>query len=95
MMTRNHSLIALLATLLIAWVSASADVLRGRIVDSESKQPIEGASVFIISRNGNTTHSNGHSTDSLGTFVGYANYLETTLEIQALGYYDKKVRRLL
>lgn len=92
-MTRNHSLIALLATLLIAWVGASADVLRGRIVDSESKQPIEGASVYIISRNGNTTHSNGHSTDSLGTFVGYANYLETTLEIQALGYYDKKVRR--
>ncbi|MGN0213176.1 MAG: hypothetical protein ACI4AH_00005, partial [Muribaculaceae bacterium] len=92
-MTRKHSLIALLATLLIAWVGAQADVLRGRIVDSESKQPIEGASVFIISRNGNITNSNGHTTDSLGTFVGRANYLETTLEIQALGYYDKKVRR--
>lgn len=83
-MTRNHSLIALLATLLIAWVGASADVLRGRIVDSESKQPIEGASVFITSKNGSITWSNGHTTDSLGTFVGHANFLETSLEIQAL-----------
>ena len=92
-MTRIFIAFALLTALFAACFSASADVLRGRIVDAESKQPIEGASVFITSKNGSTTWSNGHTTDSLGTFVGHANFLETSLEIQALGYYDKKVRR--
>ena len=45
--------------LLFVSISASADVVTGRVVDSQTKEPLEGASLSIVSYIGNTQMQRG------------------------------------
>ena len=67
------------------------DTLKGRIIDAETKEPIEGAYVFIKQKHESMTVGRTTSSDSLGCFSGQASMLRTTVEISAIGYYDKRV----
>lgn len=67
------------------------DTLKGRIIDAETKDPIEGAYVYIKQKHESMTVGSTTSSDSLGCFSGHAYMLRTTVEISAIGYYDKRV----
>ena len=62
------------------------DTLKGRIIDAETKEPIEGAYVFIKQKHESMTVGSTTSSDSLGCFSGHAYMLRTTVEISAIGY---------
>lgn len=90
MTTQRQLLSFLLAT--IAAVVAHADILIGRIIDSDTKEPIEGANVAILGRSENRMVGNSTLTDSLGQFTANAQMLKTTVTISAIAYYDKVLR---
>ena len=73
-------------------LSASADVVKGRVIDSQTKEPIEGANVKfnIYTDTGGSFHT--VSTDSLGIFTGWAWSMKSELEISFIGYYSKTKR---
>ena len=69
--------------------TGSADIIRGRVVDSETKEPLAEASVNITQR-----FDNGYSmwstvADSAGVFNFFAGG-RCTMEVSMLGYYSKK-----
>lgn len=79
-----------LIALFIYTVSANADVLRGRVVDANTKEPLIEASIKLtqnISDNGYQMSST--RTDSLGVFFINARQ-RGTIEASMLGYYTKK-----
>ena len=70
-------------------ITADADIIRGRVVDSETKEPLPDASVKLIQKIGDngTSWTYGKS-DSLGVFCLYASG-KCTIEASMLGYYSK------
>lgn len=85
----KHLLVILLSFLAI---SANADIVRGRVVDSQTKEPLEGASISFSFKEGDTGFSFTVSTDSLGIFQGEAWSMKTEISISFIGYYDKSKR---
>ena len=70
--------------------TAQADIIRGRVVDSETKEPLPEASVKLTQNYGDTGYSiTTSTTDSAGVFHAYASG-RCTLELSMLGYYSKK-----
>ncbi len=84
--------ILLLIPLLTIATLASADVLKGRVIDQQTKEPLEGASVQATMKQGNMTHMQTTMTDSLGVFFVESEYMNTSLEISFIGYYEKTRR---
>ncbi|MBR0433737.1 MAG: outer membrane beta-barrel protein [Bacteroidaceae bacterium] len=87
-----RSLFLLLCVLLLAVLPLRADILKGRIVDAETKEPLPEASLKLaqtIDYNGRTATMVMHSTaDSLGCF--HLNLRgRGMLEASMLGYYSK------
>lgn len=78
-----------LVALLIGTPSVYADIIRGRVVDSETKEPLPDASVKLTQRFGdNGTMTMDSKADSLGVFKIYADG-KCTIEASMLGYYSK------
>ena len=71
---------------------ASADILRGKIVDKQTKLPVEGASVEVTSREGNRIQMSTCTTDSSGIFTNRSDLINTTIVVQAIGYYERTLR---
>ena len=87
-----RSLFLLLCVFLLAVLPLRADILKGRIVDAETKEPLPEASLKLtqtIDYNGRTAKMVMHSTaDSLGCF--HLNLRgRGMLEASMLGYYSK------
>ena len=87
-----RSLFLLLCVFLLAVLPLRADILKGRIVDAETKEPLPEASLKLaqtIDYNGRTATMVMHSTaDSLGCF--HLNLRgRGMLEASMLGYYSK------
>ena len=81
-------LFALLA-LFIGTITASADIVKGCVVDAETKEPLPDASVKLTQRFGdNGTMIMNSKADSLGVFLFYADG-KCTIEASMLGYYSK------
>ena len=69
-------------------VSADADIIRGQVVDSETKEPLPDASVMLIQKFDFGSSTTYGKADSLGVFHLYANG-KCTIEASMLGYYSK------
>ena len=81
-------LLALVATFAIV-PSAFADVIRGRVVDSETKEPLPDASVKMTQKFGdNGTMTMMAKADSTGVFHVHADG-KCSIEVSMLGYYSK------
>lgn len=87
----KKTLLILIPLLSIA-ILASADVLKGRVVDQQTKEPLEGASVQVTMKRGNNTRMFTTMTDSLGVFCVESEYMNTNLEVSFIGYYEKTRR---
>ena len=74
----KKTLLILIPLLSIA-ILASADVLKGRVVDQQTKEPLEGASVQVTMKRGNNTRMFTTMTDSLGVFCVESEYMNTNL----------------
>jgi hypothetical protein len=81
--------ITTLLALVMGVQMASADIIRGRVVDSETKEPLPDASITLTQKFGDvgTSWMYGKA-DSLGVFHMYAGG-KCTIEASMLGYYSK------
>ena len=76
--------------LIMGSVSARADIIRGRVVDSETKETLPEATVKFTQQFGDYGMSMWSvKTDSLGVFTASATS-RVTMEVSMLGYYSKK-----
>ena len=89
MYKRFSTIILALVALFTVVSNVQADVIKGRVIDSETKEPLAEASVKLTQRWGD----NGSMTmfgkaDSLGVFCLHADG-KCTIEASMLGYYSK------
>ena len=82
-------IITSLLTLVMGAHTASADIVRGRVIDAGTKEPLAEASVKYTQRTGDYGYSitNGKA-DSLGQFTFFADG-RGNIEVSMLGYYNK------
>lgn len=73
-------------------ISANADVVKGRVIDSQTKDPLEGASLKIVSHVGNAQMEMGTTTNSDGYFTFICEAMKTEMTISFIGYYEKTRR---
>ena len=78
--------------ILLISISANADVVKGRVIDAQTKEPLEGASVTFTIYGEKSTMSYTIPTDSLGIFIGSSPAMKTEINISFIGYYDKNKR---
>ncbi|MBQ9284736.1 MAG: outer membrane beta-barrel protein [Bacteroidaceae bacterium] len=71
-----------------------ADILRGRVIDSETKEPLQGASVEGEFKRENMTWIHRTATDSLGYFLMKAS-ASGSIKASMLGYYPKSIRAMV
>lgn len=90
MKTRLHRFLTLLTALLAltGTPAAHADIIRGRVVDAETKEPLAEASVRLILSNDHGTTTWYKTTDSTGVFMAHAQG-RLTIEASMLGYYTR------
>ena len=87
-MNKQTIVIALLA-IILGTITASADIVKGRVVDSETKEPLPEAQVKYAQQHGDHGWSiMSAKTDSLGMFTFIASG-RGTIEVSMLGYYNK------
>lgn len=80
---------AFLLALVVGVQMVSADIIRGRVVDSDTKEPLADASVKYTQRHGDYGYSIMNSkADSLGVFTFLADG-RGSIEVSMLGYYNK------
>ena len=78
--------------LVILSLSASADVVKGRVVDTGTKEGLEGADIMVTSSVGEAKSVNHVTTDSLGQFTFVSNTMKTEVVVSFIGYYEKTRR---
>ena len=82
--------IIITAILALVTLTSHADIIRGLVVDSETKEPLAEASVKMTQRFGDYGYSIMSTVaDSAGVFNVHASG-RFTLEVSMLGYYSKK-----
>ena len=85
----KKSIIAALLAIILGTITASADIVKGRVVDSETKEPLPEAQVKYAQQHGDHGWSiMSAKTDSLGMFTFIASG-RGTIEVSMLGYYNK------
>lgn len=84
------------ALLLLVAVSSSAEVLKGRVVDSETKEPLSGVQVLLRAEGPNYSTYDGAlvATDSLGRFCRPSLPMKNILNFIIIGYKDAQVARI-
>lgn len=88
----KQSVVIILLALVLGSLSAAADILKGRVVDAETKEPLPEATLKLMQ----TKDFNGHmatwimqsTADTLGCFTFNLSG-RGTLEASMLGYYSK------
>ena len=84
----KHSMI-ILALIALFTGTARADIVQGRVVDSETKEPLPDASVTFTQYSDYGYSMSSMKADSLGAFSFYANR-KGSIEASMLGYYSKR-----
>ena len=69
-------------------LTATADIVKGRVVDSETKDPLPDAQIQFVQNNDNGWWISNVAVDSLGVFSFLASG-RGSLEVSMLGYYSK------
>lgn len=94
MKTRNFRcgslrILLLLCLIVSKQTTIQADIVKGRVVDAETKEPLPEASVKLTQRYGDYgTMINSLKADSLGCFSVFASG-RGSIEVSMLGYYSK------
>src|SRR5574344_867457 len=78
--------------MVVSCIGAEADIVKGRVLDAQTKEPLEGATVTFEQRDGDSYWMNSTYTDSLGRFTVWAESMRTTIKASFIGYYDKSKR---
>ncbi|MBQ6063934.1 MAG: outer membrane beta-barrel protein [Prevotella sp.] len=85
----KKAIITALLTFILGTQTVNADIIRGRVVDSDTKEPLAEASVKYTQRMGDYGYSIMNSkADSLGVFTFFADG-RGNIEVSMLGYYNK------
>ena len=80
---------AIITTLLALFtLSATADIVKGRVVDSETKEPLPEAQISYVENSDNGWWAFRLSVDSIGQFSFHATR-RGSIEVSMLGYYSK------
>lgn len=90
---RCGNLRILLLLCLVACVQGTveADIVKGRVVDAETKEPLPEAQVKYTQRFGDNSYSmRSTKTDSLGCFTFFADG-RGSIDFSMLGYYSKSM----
>jgi len=84
----KHSVLIIL--LIFSTLFVHADIITGRVIDTDTRETLPGATVQYMQQIGETSYS-GRTViaDSLGRFSFYTNG-RVELEVSMLGYYNKK-----
>ena len=94
MKTRNFRcgslrILLLLCLIVSKQTTIQADIVKGRVVDAETKEPLPEATVKLTQRYGDYgTIINNLKADSLGYFSVFASG-RGSIEVSMLGYYSK------
>ncbi len=82
-------ILLLLCLIVSKQTTVQADIVKGRVVDAETKEPLPEASVKLTQRYGDYgTMINSLKADSLGCFSVFASG-RASIEVSMLGYYSK------
>ena len=85
----KKTVLMLLLALAVGTLTASADIVRGRVVDAETKEPLPEALVKFVQKMGDYgTSMYSLRADSVGVFTFFADG-RGTVEVSMLGYYSK------
>ena len=76
------------AALVIGTLSAHADIVKGRVVDAETKEPLPEAQIAYVQNHDNGWWSFRLTVDSVGCFNFFASG-RGSIEVSMLGYYSK------
>ena len=86
----KKTIITALLAIVMGMQTGNADIVRGRVIDAETKEPLAEASVKYTQRTGDYGYSIMNSkADSLGVFTFFADG-RGSIEVSMLGYYNKK-----
>ena len=86
-MNKQAVIIALLA-IILGTITASADIVKGRVVDSETKEPLPEAQIQFVQNSDNGWWIMNMTADSVGCFSIFASG-RGSIEVSMLGYYSK------
>lgn len=82
-------ILLLLCLIVSTQTTIQADIVKGRVVDAETKEPLPEATVKLTQRYGDYgTMINSLKADSLGCFSVFASG-RGSIEVSMLGYYSK------
>ena len=84
----KQTIITLLLALAAGTLTATADIVKGRVVDAETKEPLPEAQVGFIQNSDYGWYGYNVAVDSLGIFSFLASG-RGSLEVSMLGYYSK------
>ncbi len=85
----KQTIITALLAIILRGITASADIVKGRVVDSETKEPLPEVQVRYAQQHGDYGWSiMTTKTDSLGMFTFIASG-RGSIEVSMLGYYNK------
>lgn len=77
-----------IVTLLISTLTAHADIVKGRVVDAETKEPLPEAQIAFVQNNDHGWWTFRLTVDSVGCFNFFASG-RGSIEVSMLGYYSK------
>ena len=86
-MNKQAVIIALLA-IILGTITASADIVKGRVVDSETKEPLPEAQIQFVQNSDNGWWIMNMTADSVGCFSIFTSG-RGSIEVSMLGYYSK------
>ena len=86
-MNKKTIIIALL-TIVLGTITASADIVKGRVVDSETKEPLPEAQIQFVQTYDIAKSFMNMTADSVGCFNFFASG-RGSIEVSMLGYYSK------
>ena len=94
----KRQLITIILTLILGAVTAQADVIKGRVLDADTGEPLEGAEVVFIEKDtrwGDVLQTTSR-TDSVGRFQRACEMEMSKLTITAsyFGYHSQTVQRM-
>lgn len=85
----KRQIITIILALILGTITVQADIVKGRVVDAETKEPLPEASVKLTQRYGDYgTMIDNLKADSLGCFSIFASG-RGSIEVSMLGYYSK------
>ena len=84
----NKTIIIILFTMIIGIITVSADIVKGRVVDSETKEPLPEAQISFVQNNDYGWSIMSTTADSVGCF-SFLTSGRGSLEVSMLGYYSK------